>query len=90
MPQAIDWFCEQGTFLPHYIEDRIPKDHPARFIKDFVKSLKLKELGFVIPEPEALGRPPYGAGLLLSAWLYGYFYKVYSTRGLERVCLMDF
>ena len=89
MAQTINSDCEQGTFLPHYIEDRIPDDHPARFIKDFVKSLKLKELGFVIPEPESLGRPPYGAGLLLSAWLYGYFHKVYSTRGLERVCLMD-
>jgi transposase len=89
MSQAIDWFCEQGTFWPHYIEDRIPKDHPARFIKDFITTLKLRELGFVVPDPESPGRPPYGAGLLLSAWLYGYFYRVYSTRGLERVCILD-
>ena len=89
MPKAINAYYEQGTLIPHYIGNRIPDDHTAWFIKDFVSLLNLKELGFVIPEPDSPGRPPYGAGLLLSAWLYGYFFKVYSTRGLERVCLLD-
>jgi len=85
MSHEINAFYSQGLLLTPYLEDRVPEDHPARFIFDFVKSQDLAGLGFKIPDPDAAGRP----GLLLSAWLYGYFHNVYSTRGLERVCLMD-
>jgi transposase len=89
MPYEINADYEQGVLFPHYLDDRLPADDPARFIRDFVKSTDLERLGFKVPEPEASGRPPYGAGLLLSAWLYGYFYNIRSTRGLERVCCKD-
>jgi len=76
---------EQLLLLPPCVEDWIALDHPARFIRDFVDAQDLAALGFVVPEGRE-GRPAYGADLLLKVWLYGYFQKIRSTRGLERGC----
>ena len=50
---------EQGQLLPHYLDDKIPEDHPARYIRDFVFSLDLKGLGFRAPRESSAGRPSY-------------------------------
>ena len=60
----------QQFLLPPALEDWLPKDHPVRFIREYVDQLKLEELGFEVPSGSE-GRPPYAAGLLLKIWLYG-------------------
>ena len=45
---------EQGLLIQPYIADRIPADHPARFIKVFIKSLDLPGLGFKITDLEVV------------------------------------
>jgi transposase len=75
----------QTYLLPPSLEDWIGVDHPARFIRDFVDSLNLGELGFELPVAEE-GRPPYAVDLLLKVWLYGYLNKIRSSRSLERAC----
>lgn len=76
---------DQLLMFPPAVDDWVGPDHPARFVRDFVDSLDLKELGFRVRE-SPMGRPHYGAGLLLKVLLYGYLSRIRSTRQLERGC----
>lgn len=73
----------QEFLLPPSLEDWISKDHPSRYIREFVESLDLKEMGFKVSTDEE-GRPYYGSDLLLKLWLYGYFQRIRSSRKLEK------
>lgn len=79
---------KQLYLLPPSVDDWLPENDPARFIKVFVESLDLKELGFRHKYTDN-GRPHYGNELLLSAWLYGYMHKIRSSRKLEQACYRD-
>jgi len=63
----------------------VAKDHPVRFMREFVDQLDLAALGFAMPVSNE-GRPAYAPGLLLKIWLYGYHQRVRSTRRLEVAC----
>lgn len=76
---------DQLLMFPPAVDDWVGSDHPARFVRDFVDSLDLESLGFRVRE-STKGRPPYGAGLLLKVWLYGYLNSIRSSRKLERGC----
>lgn len=65
---------DQMFLLPPNVEDWVARDHPARFIRDFVESLDLKAMGFRVSTCE-VGRPSYSADLLLKVWLYGYLVR---------------
>jgi transposase len=75
----------QTFLLTPCLEDWVPSDHPARFIREFVDQQDLQVLGFKIPQALE-GRPPYAPSLLLKIWLYGYFQRIRSTRKLEAAC----
>ena len=88
MVHEIDADYSQAFVFPQYLDDFVSAGHPARFIKEFVHSLDIGGLGFVIRE-NTTGRPSYSARLLLKIWLYGYMHKIRSTRELERACAND-
>jgi len=85
MAQPIAPDYGQQFLFPPALEDWVPADHPARFIREFVDQLNLSALGFVVPSGSE-GRPPYAASLLLKIWLYGYFQHIRATRKLEAAC----
>jgi len=85
MAQPIAPDYGQQFLFPPALEDWVPSDHPARFLREFVDQLDLAALGFVIPSASE-GRPPYAPSLLLKIWLYGYFHRLRSTRKLEAAC----
>ena len=75
----------QQFLFPPALEDWVPADHPARFLREFVDQLDLPALGFATPTAVE-GRPPYAPSLLLKIWLHGYFHRIRSTRKLETAC----
>jgi transposase len=85
MAQPIAPDYGQQFLFPPALEDWVPADHPARFLREFVEQLDLPALGFAMPVAVE-GRPPYAPSLLLKIWLYGYFHRIRSTRKLEVAC----
>src|SRR6185312_8854535 len=85
MAQPIAPDYGQQFLFPPALEDWVPQDHPARFLREFVDQLDLGALGFAMPVAVE-GRPPYHPSLLLKIWLYGYFHRIRSTRKLEAAC----
>ena len=75
----------QQFLFPPALEDWVPPDHPARFLREFVEQLDLSALHFAMPAASE-GRPPFAPSLLLKIWLYGYFQRLRSTRKLEAAC----
>ncbi len=49
----------QQFLFPPALEDWVPADHPARFIREFVEQLELPALGFAIPTAVEGKSPPY-------------------------------
>ena len=85
MSHIIDADYGQDLLLPPSVEDWLPPCHPARFMREFVDALDLREIGIQWAGGQ-LGRPAYAASLLLKIWLYGYFVRVRSVRKLEQAC----
>jgi len=85
MAQPIAPDYGQQFLFPPALEDWVPADHPARFLREFVDQLDLPALGFAMPVAVE-GRPPYHPSLLLKIWLYGYYHRLRSTRKLEVAC----
>jgi transposase len=69
MAQPIAPDYGQQFLFPPALEDWVPGDHPARFLREFVDQLDLPALSFAMPSAGE-GRPPYHPSLLLKIWLY--------------------
>src|SRR5262245_10135912 len=73
----------QTQLLPPCVEDYVAPNAPVRFLDAFVEGLDLHVLGFAQTQPAATGRPPYHPADLLKLYVYGYLYRLRSSRRLE-------
>src|SRR6266446_10421843 len=76
----------QASLLPECLDDWVDDSNAVRVIDAFVDALDLADLGFDGVEPEATGRPSYHPSTHLKLYIYGYLYRVQSSRRLEREC----
>lgn len=75
---------DQQVLFPEVLDDYVGADNPVRFLDAFVDTLDLAVLGFQHATPSATGRPPYDPADLLRLYLYGYLYRLRSSRKLEQ------
>jgi len=69
--------------LPACVEDYVSPQCPTRFIDAYVEGLDFQSLGFTHAPAAPTGRPPYHPADLLKLYLYGYLYRIRSSRRLE-------
>src|SRR5262245_12195606 len=69
---------------PQRLDDYITDDNPVRFLDAFVDALALAALGCRHAVAAVTGRPSYHPGDLLKRYMYGYRYRVRSSRRLEQ------
>jgi transposase len=77
---------EQLSLLPERLEDWVDESNPVRVIDAFVEALDLEQLGFDTAVAAGFGRPGYHPAIHLELYIYGYLYRVQSSRRLEREC----
>jgi transposase len=76
---------EQPSFLPPRIEDYVPGDNLVRAIDALVNALDLEKLGFRLPvSAGGAGQPAYHPADLLKLFIYGYLFRIRSSRALAR------
>jgi transposase len=69
---------------PQRLDDYITDDNPVRVMDAFVEELDLEAQGFRHAVAAATGRPSYHPGDLLTLSIYGYLYRLRSSRRLEQ------
>ena len=74
----------QGTLLPERVDEYVSDENPVRIIDAFIGELDLAKLGFEGMEPKSTGWPGYHPATMLKIYLYGYLYRVQSSRRLEQ------
>ena len=74
----------EEILFPERLNDYIAEENPVRFIDAFVDHLNLTTLGFQRATPAATGRPAYDPADLLKLYIYGYLYRLRSSRRLEQ------
>jgi transposase len=62
----------------------LPQEHPVRFLDAFVDPLDLTTLGFQRATPATTGRPASDPAALLQLSIYGYLYRLRSSRRLAQ------
>lgn len=77
---------KQYILFPNCLDEFIKDDAPVRLFDAFVDSLDMEKLGFIRSKPASTGTPGYDPRDLLKLYIYGYFYRIKSSRRLAHEC----
>ena len=73
----------QLTMIPFTPGDYIDEGNPCRAIDTFVDALDLVAMGFRHAATKRIGCNPYSPWDMLKLYIYGYMYRIHSSRRLE-------
>src|SRR4030095_5886419 len=74
----------ETILFPKRLDDYIAAENPIRFLDAFVDHLHLTMLGVQRATPATTGRPAYDPADLLKLYMYGYLYRLWSSRRPEQ------
>lgn len=80
-----DWNVDQPWLLPPSINDFVPADHVAHFVRETVREgldLKLIYLSY----KGERGQPPFHPAMMVAVLLYAYSQGIYASRRIARAC----
>jgi len=75
---------DQRLLLPPDMQDWLPEDHLARFVREIVRELDLQAIYCVYLKDSARGRRGFHPAMMVSLLIYGYCVGTTSSRKLEK------
>src|SRR5436305_9338788 len=80
-----EWKVDQVWLLPPSIQELVPPQHVAHFIRDIVR--EELDLGAILSTyTEERGFPPFHPAMMTALLLYSYTQGVYASRRIARAC----
>src|SRR3981189_3576598 len=80
-----DWNVDQVWLLPPSINDFVPADHVAHFVRDTVRTAL--DLGLIYRSYRSeRGQAPFHPAMMVALLLYAYSQGLYASRRLAKAC----
>ena len=79
------WDVDQRWLLPPCVDDLVPADHLAHFVRETVRQ-ELDLSAILSTYTEERGYPPYHPAMMVALLLYAYSRGVYSSRRIAQGC----
>ena len=79
------WDLDQRFLIPPSVQEFVPPDHVAHFVRDPVRE-SLDLTAILATYEEERGFPPYHPAMMTALLLYAYSQGVYSSRRIARAC----
>jgi transposase len=76
-----DWDIEQPMMFPPSVEDFVPEEHLAHFVRNTV--LETLDLSAIL---NCYGYPPYHLVMMTALLLYAYCQGIYPSRRIAKAC----
>ena len=80
-----EWNVDQVWLLPPSVNDFVPADHVAHFVRDTVRTAL--DLGLIYRSYKSdRGQPPFHPAMMVALLLYAYSQGVYASRRIAKAC----
>lgn len=80
-----DWKVDQPWLLPPSINDFVPADHVAHFVRETVREGLDLRLIYLSYKGER-GQPPFHPAMMVALLLYAYSQGIYASRRIAKAC----